>query len=88
VAHQQLDRRFVLAEHDEELGLLLEVDQLLDRELTHRLGGRRHRRCGLRRQEAGRHLGRRVPLRHARRSSSSITVGTPKLPAPVVGSSS
>ena len=37
MADQQIDRRIVLAEHDEEVGLLLEVDQLLDTDLAARI---------------------------------------------------
>ena len=48
MAHQQVDGGFVLAEHDEELGLLFEVNQFLDRQFTHRFGshrdGQRHGR--------------------------------------------
>ena len=44
VAHQQVDGRIVLAEHEEELGLLFQVDQLLHGDFAARLGlGHRHR---------------------------------------------
>ncbi len=44
--HQQVDRRVLLAERDEEVGLLLEVEQLLDRQLARRRLGRRPHRGG------------------------------------------
>ena len=52
--HQQVDGRLVLPEHDEELGLLLEVDQLVDRYVARRRSRARARR----RQGLGAHRGR------------------------------
>jgi hypothetical protein len=46
VAHQQVDCRLVLAEHDKELSLLLQVDQLFHREVAAGLGHHVGRRFG------------------------------------------
>lgn len=75
VRHQEVDRRIVLPQHDEELGLLLEVDQLLGADIARHLDRRRrhpHQRQGLLRE---RHLvvpGRR---RHRGRPGNSDGVG-------------
>ena len=44
VRHQQVDRGVFLAQRDEEVGLLLEVEQFLDRQLARRRRILRHRR--------------------------------------------
>ncbi|UUX94825.1 hypothetical protein [Aquabacterium sp. J223] len=67
LGQQQVDGRVVLAEHEEEVGLLLEVDVLLDAQAAPGLG--RHRRAHRQqrsRRRAGRH-GRRRGHPHGRR---------------------
>ena len=61
VFHQQVDGGLVLAEHDEEVGLLLEVDQLFDRDVARcRVGRicRQHGRALHCRLDLGRRVGR------------------------------